>query len=148
MLKKLNFVFALGMLVMASCGDDETSEPKVDLLEATEVRIVATVSAAGITETDKFFVAGSFKAPNDWKENGIFELKKRDDGKFYIDITAEQVDGATLNFKIQRNGLWQYVEKNESCAEIDNRQITIGDNLGEEFPITIVAFRNTGTCPD
>lgn len=146
MVKSLLF-FALVSVALVSCSEDEPTKPAVDELKSTEARIVVEITAAGVTATDKYFIAGSFKAPLDWKENGK-ELTKRADGKFYIDVTAADFDGGTLAFKIQRNGLWQYVEKDAACAEISDRQLVLADNLGKEFPITVVAFRNTGTCPD
>lgn len=147
MKKEFKLIYVLCSFLLISCGEDDPA-PQVDKLEANEVRIVADVTAPGIATTDKYFLAGSFKSPNDWKENGIFELTKRADGKFYIDVTADQIEGTTLNFKVQRNGLWQYVEKDATCAEISNRELPVSANLGKEFAITVVAFRNTGTCPD
>lgn len=143
-------IILISAFAIASCSEEDTA-PKVttDVIAADEIRLSVDIKAAGIAATDVYHLAGSFTAPNTWVENGPYTLTKTEDGKFYIDLKASMIDGGKeLQFKLQRNGKWTYVEKSATCAEIDNRVLTVAGNLGKEVKITVDAFRNTGSCPD
>ena len=143
-------IILLSAVTIASCSEEETT-PKVttDEIAADEIRLSVDIKAPGVATTDVYHLAGSFTAPNTWVENGPYTLTKTEDGKFYIDLKASMIDGGKeLQYKLQRNGKWTYVEKSAACAEIDNRVLAVTGNLGKEVKITVDAFRNTGSCPD
>jgi hypothetical protein len=157
LIKKTISGLLLGFVMLSSCKKEDDAAPVVkidyDKVESNEVRLIVDLpaSVAATKATDKYYVAGSFKAPNDWKEKGTFVLKPIEGGAFKgklelrISLDAFESD---LNYKIQRNGEWKTVEKDNACAELaDNRKIA-RSSAGKAVEIKVENFRNTGTCPD
>ncbi len=154
-----NLIFGLFLaFVLVSCGKDEAtpSTPAVDYdaVKTTQVRIILNLPASVATTkaADKFYMAGSFKAPNDWKEKGtalFTEVKGgTHKGKLELMVNVADFGEATgMEFKIQRNGEWKYVEKSTNCEEVNNRPLKAAD-AGKTIEVKVDNFRNTGTCPD
>lgn len=156
-MKKLILGLFLVITFLACKSEESTpSTPAVDYdaVKATQVRLILTLPASVNTTkaTDKFYMAGSFKAPNDWKEKGTFIFSEVKGGthagklEYFVNV-SDFGDAAGMEFKIQRNGEWKYVEKSASCEEITNRPIKSTD-AGKTIEVKVANFRNTGTCPD
>lgn len=154
-----NLIFSLFVaFVLVSCGKDVaepgTSAVNYDAVKTTQVRIILNLpaSVAATKAADKFYMAGSFKAPNDWKEKGVsvFTEVKGGTHKGKLELmvnVADFGDAAGMEFKIQRNGEWKYVEKSAGCEEVTNRPLKATD-AGKTIEVKVENFRNTGTCPD
>lgn len=150
------FAFAALAAVLAGCGkDDDNSTPAPDpnAIPADNVRIIATMPTAGIQATDKFVLAGSFKAPNDWKPaTSPYTLVKQADGKYRIDVPISAFEG-DLKYKVVRNptgdatDAWKFGEKAQDCSEILDRTLARTD-ANKSVTITVGGFRNTATCPN
>lgn len=161
-MKKLVFAF-IGLALLASCGKEEEAAPApVDnnVIQTNEVRITVTSMPSSVTATDKFSLAGSFRAEAEqWKPAGSakYELVKSADGKTWsVDIPLSALPATgDFEYKVVKNATatgndgWKFVEKNATCGEVDNRKVTSASTQGgKEFTFAVVNFRNTGTCPD
>jgi hypothetical protein len=157
-IKKTISGLMLGLVMLTSCkkaADAVNQAVTIDYDKVTtsEVRLVVDLpaSVSATKATDKYYVAGSFKAPNDWKEKGIYVLTPIAGGTFKgkleirLPLDAFEND---LDFKIQRNGEWKTVEKDNACAELANNRKAARASAGKVIEVKVDNFRNTGTCPD
>jgi hypothetical protein len=160
-MKRIAFAFVFAALTACGGGDDPAPAPTDNnAIQTNEIRLTVTAMPSAITATDKFSIAGNFKAEAEsWKPAGSakYELVKSADGKTWsVDIPLSALPAAgDFEYKVVRNATasgndgWKFGEKNATCGEIDNRKVTSASTQGgKEFKFAVDNFRNTGTCPD
>lgn len=79
-----------------------------------------------------------------WDPAGV-ELTRLDATHWTVTFTG--IEGTSLEYKYALNS-WDYVEKDASCGEIANRQLTLayGDDGIQEVNDTVLNWRNVAPC--
>jgi hypothetical protein len=151
MMKKYLLPFVLVAGLMSGCAVDEIpADPPAPPVPTNVIR-VSVVMPSSIKDGDTFVLAGGF-ATNAWSpDKSTLEIKKTATGKWKVDVPVTEISGTEVEYKVVRNpkngDAWKFGEKSDKCDEITNRKLA-KSSAGQETEITVVNFRNTGTCPN
>jgi hypothetical protein len=118
--------------------------------ETRKVSVVFTVTVPATTDATgrQVYVAGTLSRLDgglpDWNPGGV--VMRRTDGTHWT-ITLSGVEGTQVEYKYTL-GDWDHVEKDGSCGEIANRQLTLtyGSSGTQAVNDTVPNWRNVAPC--
>jgi hypothetical protein len=113
--------------------------------QIVHVTFTATVPA-NTPPGDTVHIAGSFPAPYPQWDPGALPMTRLD--ATHAQITLDLLDGTQVEYKYTR-GSWDSVEKDASCQEISNRQLTVVAGPGGAQPVndTVAKWKDLDHCP-
>jgi hypothetical protein len=107
-----------------------------------------TVPASTDGTSRSVFIAGTLSRLDgglpDWNPGGVM-LTRVDSTHWTITLTGKETTQIEYKYAM---GSWDYVEKDSSCAEISNRQLTLmyGTNGTQTINDSVLNWRNVAPC--
>jgi hypothetical protein len=117
--------------------------------QAQMVAVTFTVAVPATTPPGStVHIAGSFPDPYPQWAPGALPMTW-DAGHTHASITLNMLDGTQVEYKYTL-GDWEHVEKDASCQEINNRQlsVTYGPGGTQSVNDTVANWRNVAPCGD
>lgn len=118
--------------------------------QARTVTVTFTVTVPSTTEATgrQVYIAGSLNRLDgglpEWNPGGVV-LSRLNATTWRITLTG--TEGTALEYKYTL-GTWEYTEKDDSCAELPNRQLTLtyGSSGVQSWNDTVMQWRNVAPC--
>ena len=126
-------------------SDPLTAVAQVRTVQLTfTVTVPATTDATGRTVNIAGFLDRLDGGLPQWNPGGA-ELTRVDATHWRITLSGKE--GTQLEYKYAL-GTWEYVEKDSSCGEVSNRQLTLayGSNGQQQVADTVLNWRNVAPC--
>ncbi|MDQ3536567.1 MAG: DUF4625 domain-containing protein [Bacteroidota bacterium] len=135
--------YTVTITAMDRTGNESTytSTFNITVEEVALVTFIVTTPESTPEDADVHIV-GQF---NDWDPGDTnFRLTPVEDEENMYTISMDWTEGTPYKFVL---GAWDFVEKDENCEEIEDRQFTPSTEP-QEIEVTIENWRNQGDCPD